>query len=515
MNIRISFALLLFIFLGSAHAQMKDIGAIVNNSNLIQQNVLYNSDNSIFGYIFLYRLDKVEKNDWKCEYLILDKNLNEILHNSFNQRLKASLAIIQVDVCRKIGDNVLIQIGYVNEQSMNYGRKFWNYILFTYRNINLKENSISEEYYFQEGHFENTKVTDDSLHNIYWRPHSVFEIKPIDNLYFSGYLLNEREIARGSNSNIHELRSFDINKNLLWTYEYNQSATELSYSIITDIYCPDDVALITFDKYFMKKFVGHNLVGIDLLSGKKLFEYELENVDSAYYHAFVCKKYNDRIYLTGTYSPNNKDFLDWKKRLGWFMIELGIDGKQIMKKYHPWIDASRFLMIDENGVLEDGYRLDSKDIFIFEDGTIWYLAEKLNLRISAFKSSDMVLVNFDTTFNIKSVNVIKKDVSTAYHYDYLFSQYIKKNTGAVFFFQDYRESDLNEGNNKWYFGINKWYLGINKIIDGNYSYEEIPISSGNNDYIIIPYIAKEGYIMLREYNEKDKFNQIRLERLNY
>jgi hypothetical protein len=515
MNKRILLATFFIIFISTTQAQIKDIGAIVNNSILIDQSILYNTDNSIFGYIYLYAVDEVEKNNWKCEYLILDKNLNEIARNSFVQRLRASRTVAKVTDCRKIVDNVLVQIGYINDITIDYGRDNWNYVLFTYRDISLKENTISEEYFSRDGHFENIKVNDDSLHNIYWRTHSVFEIYPVDNLHYSGYLLNEKEIAKGSNSNIHKLRSFDINRNLLWTFEFNQSATDISYSIITDIYCPDDIALITFKNYYKKKFVGHNLVGVDLLSGKKLFDYELENADSAYYHAFICKKYNDRIYLTGVYSPNNDDRFSWKKRMGWFMIELGIDGKQIMKKYHPWTDASKFLMIDENGVLEDGYRLDSKDIFIFEDGTIWYLAEKLNLRISASKSSDMVLVNFDSTFNIKSVKVIKKDVSTAYHYDYLFSQYIKNNTGAVFFFQDYRESDLNEGNNKWYFGISKWYLGINKIINGNYSYEEILISSGDNDYVIYPYIAKEGYIMLREHNEKDKFNQIRLERLNY
>ncbi len=33
-------------------------------------------------------------------------------------------------------------------------------------------------------------------------------------------------------------------------------------------------------------------------------------------------------------------------------------------------------------------------------------------------------------------------------------------------------------------------------------------------YSIDPFPAKEGYIMLREYNEKDKYNQIRLEKIN-
>jgi hypothetical protein len=57
-------------------------------------------------------------------------------------------------------------------------------------------------------------------------------------------------------------------------------------------------------------------------------------------------------------------------------------------------------------------------------------------------------------------------------------------------------------------------LGINTIINGKLSEEKIPLTA-KKKYSIYPQPAKEGYIMLREYNEKDKYNQIRLEKLNY
>ena len=56
---------------------------------------------------------------------------------------------------------------------------------------------------------------------------------------------------------------------------------------------------------------------------------------------------------------------------------------------------------------------------------------------------------------------------------------------------------------------------INTLINGKFNQEQITISSKNDKYTTIPYIAKEGYILLREYSEKEKNNQIRLERLNY
>jgi hypothetical protein len=77
---------------------------------------------------------------------------------------------------------------------------------------------------------------------------------------------------------------------------------------------------------------------------------------------------------------------------------------------------------------------------------------------------------------------------------------------VVFFFRNYAENDETKEK--------QWFLGINTIIDGQLTQEKIPISS-KKKYFIAPVPAKEGYIMLQEYNEKDKYNQIRLEKLNY
>jgi hypothetical protein len=43
----------------------------------------------------------------------------------------------------------------------------------------------------------------------------------------------------------------------------------------------------------------------------------------------------------------------------------------------------------------------------------------------------------------------------------------------------------------------KWNLFINTIIDGKFKQEIIPISEKDN-YRVTPYVAKEGYILLRE-----------------
>lgn len=82
--------------------------------------------------------------------------------------------------------------------------------------------------------------------------------------------------------------------------------------------------------------------------------------------------------------------------------------------------------------------------------------------------------------------------------DYLFSQYLNGGKDLVFFYKDYaKNAETREKN---------WTLFINTIIDGKFKQEKIPITEKGN-FEIAPYVAKEGYILLREFNEKEKIQQ--------
>jgi hypothetical protein len=123
------------------------------------------------------------------------------------------------------------------------------------------------------------------------------------------------------------------------------------------------------------------------------------------------------------------------------------------------------------------------------------------------KTTDMVFISTDKDFKIDLVQTLEKEKSKNEYSDYMFSQEINDKKDVVFFYKDYQKDDETKDKN--------WILFINTLIDKKFSQEQLIISSKNDKYITIPYIAKEGYILLREYNEKEKYNQIRLERLNY
>lgn len=499
--------LFLLVAIAIGRSQSQDLAALSNNSTFISQNSIFNNDGSLFGTIYFFNKDKVDKNNWKYEYIIFDKNLNKIASNEFIQK-KFSLVYEHYYACKKMGDHLLLDIGYKYNNAVQFGNGAPKYLLSTYRDISLKDNAISDEFYFDENKFQALNIEGDNLKSKFKNVNNVFEVYPIDNKEYSGYLILETSKDSDLNYKITQIKVFDLNKKPLWTYDFNQDATYKKYQEAIRIYYPDNKAIITMGNSEKGTLKGYNIICLDLKTGKKDFDYELESNKSEYSHTVNVKKYDNKTYLVGQYSDYG-DRGDWKDKKGLFRIELDAKGKEVNKKYQPWTAAQPFVKIKENGKLEGGYRMNAKDILVFRDGSVSYLAEKYieGGRNSLPKSLDMIMLNFDSQFNVKGVQIIEKAKTKGYEDDFLFSQYVKNDNGTVFFFQDYKKDPTD--NKK------KLFLGINKYINGNYSYEEIPIQSKKDKFDINIYPAKEGYIQLREHNEKENYNQIRLEKLNY
>ena len=205
--------------------------------------------------------------------------------------------------------------------------------------------------------------------------------------------------------------------------------------------------------------------------------------------------------MTGNYSPYNETDFSLDKNLGFYRIILDENGKEVEKKYTQWSDFSTQLDVDKRGRVDRNYHLKPVKYFIFKDGSISFLTEKYkidNFQSGLPKTTDFVLFNMKSDFSPGIVNTLEKGVSYN-RGNYLFSQNIKDETGAVFFFYDndvivYQNSFIDKSN---------IFLSINTILNGKLTQERIPLAA-KKKYSIVPHPAKEGYIMLREYNEKDK-----------
>ena len=147
-------------------------------------------------------------------------------------------------------------------------------------------------------------------------------------------------------------------------------------------------------------------------------------------------------------------------------------------------------------------------MFFLKNGSVGILMEKYKPQgqYSASKTTDLVYIYTNKDFSLNGVQVFEKEKTKWVHSDYLFSQYLNDGKDVVFFYKDRQKDDETKEKN--------WNLFINTLIDGQFKQEKVQISEKDN-YTVIPYVGKEGYILLREFNEKEKFNKIRLERLNY
>lgn len=331
-----------------------------------------------------------------------------------------------------------------------------------------------------------------------------------------GFLLTIREgysnygMQRG-------LKRFDKDRNLIWEHKYNEDGNKKNYESLIIIDADEKYVYGSFVKvkgkeesYFLQVFdikTGKMVANkpLDALANKNTWGYIL-GLRDLWRDVHNQRSFDDKIVIVGRLYDEKKE----DKRYGfvrWFIDKKTFESKVDEIKYS---DFKEYLpKITKEGEVEKGYNLAVRDLFFLEDGRVGMLFEKFKVGgyMGRNKTTDMVYAFTDKDFKLNNVQVFDKEKNRGNIYaDYLFSQYLNKGKDVVFFYRDYQKD--NETKEK------HWNLFINTLIGGKFNQEVIKISE-KDKYFITPYVAKEGYILLREYNEKDKYNQIRLERLNY
>ncbi|MDR2123080.1 MAG: hypothetical protein LBP34_08130 [Flavobacteriaceae bacterium] len=504
------------------NGQTRDLANIASGT-LVSSNILYDSKEDVYGYFYLYDQDKIDKETSQMEYVFLDKNLNKVSNGTFTVKEYERVRNFSYRCSVMDEDHILLrrtryQVGLP-------------YNFYTFQIISLKNKTVSPEYHYANGVINEVPQTSKE-YKAYMR--NIKRVKPSYEGYpfaygrDKGFFIIETD-NNSKTSNNRYLKFFNYNKELQWSYEYNPNAKRNKYKSIAINDITKNNIYIT--EYFVnKKNVSEvKYVALNPKTGEKKYEYVFENTKSLYSHILNTKEVNNQFVITGNYSAyNKKEGFSLDKNLGFFKIVLDEKGNEISKKYTLWEDYKTQIDVDKKGKAEKNYRLRPVQYFMLKDGTICMLTEKykpykkgigdlvpipiVNVLVEAAttqreKTTDFVLFFMDKDFNLKKVKTIEKELTKDYNYDYQFSQYIKDDAGVVFFFKDYSDKDK------------KWTLGISTILNGDMKEERIPISSKFKDekeeYVILPMRAKEGYILLREYNKKEKYDQIRLEKVNY
>ncbi|MEM9144335.1 MAG: hypothetical protein AAGA86_15200, partial [Bacteroidota bacterium] len=216
-----------------------------------------------------------------------------------------------------------------------------------------------------------------------------------------------------------------------------------------------DLLIMDQNKY-KKGGVTHSaLVAKNMDTGSTVFEYEFFDKEKA--------RKDQYRYGGFSYSAlNNTDFsmvrMILSKQaeavLGFerLILDTGNGGEKLKKRFF-WNDAGPLMDIAENGKVDKNYQLVPKRFFLFKDGRVGILTEKTkdtyNLLLGyTQKSTDFVILLFDSDFNLEMVETITKAKTKGYSTDYLFSQYVDNDRGLYFFYRDFvKDSEARE--RKW------------------------------------------------------------------
>ncbi|MBK1894548.1 hypothetical protein [Chryseobacterium paridis] len=494
------------------HSQTQDLTKLAAGEH-VGMNALLDDKENLYGYVSVYSYGKSGDKTKKFEYVILDKNLNPVANKEFEGDITAASYGGYVDFKGQI---------ILKPTRMDYSL-VKNRELFTPVSmvIDPKTNTIKRKVYYdylEDGTFkeidqpknwkeQRKENREEKKEKGYNYVSAVGEIKE------GGYFAIEyKDYGRYVSNN--SLIKFDDNKKEVWRYQYNTNGTKKSFATLS-VLEKDENNIYTILKKVDDDKASFNLVVLDMKTGKEvankpitgLSDESIDYIDSFYsgYGSRIDndKTFDDKIVMVGrNYAKlNSVGFARFMINKSDFTFDTKtLNFKPNFEKYLPKINAY--------GVVESGYRLQTKDLYFMSDGSVGILSEKFKPEgeYNAPKTTDLVYVYTDKDFKIKELKVFEKEKTRWANNDYLFSQYLNNGKDVVFFYRDYQKDEVTKQK--------KWNLFINTVIDGNFKQEVVPISEKDN-YIVTPYVGKEGYILLREYNEKEKFNKIRLEKLNY
>lgn len=506
------FKLFLFFASGFLFSQTQDLARLAKGDYL-GFNAVFDQKDNLFGYVALYGYGKSGDRTKKFEYVILDKNLNPVANKEFDGDITAADYYAYMDFR---GDIIL------RPSSMDYaGLKEKELFSPSSMQINVKENVIKRKLYYdyeEDGKFveinepknwkqnekDNKKEKKQKGYNFI---SGVYEIKE------GGFLVLEyKDYGKYINNNC--LSRFDENKKEIWKFKYNTDGSKKSSEVL-NVLEKDEKNIYCILETTNKNDKHYNLLVIDMLTGKELVRKDfakfsnitVDNLTGLYANGRNIdniKTFDDKIVIVG------RNFSNLYSVNGFARLIINKSTFEITEdKISYYSDLKSFIpKIDYNGVIENGYILSPRDVFFMKDGSVSILMEKVKYTNSGMtKSTDLVYIYTDKDFKVKGVQTFEKEKTKSYGAsDYLFSQYLNDGKDVVFFYRDLQKDNETKEKN--------WNLFINTLIAGEFKQEQVPISQKDN-FFVSPYVAKQGYILLHEYNKKEKYNQVRLERLNY
>lgn len=284
------------------------------------------------------------------------------------------------------------------------------------------------------------------------------------------------------------------------------------------------------------------LLGLDMETGRQLFEKPTDNAKYRFYPASMSVLNTGKAVIFGEYfDPNANVAKD--NSLGFAFVGVDEKGNVVSEKYCSWaLDLGKYLDVSKKGNIEDFGYMFVHNIVQMADGNVFAIGEGYKKAASAIgiaskiltrgsgisaikiKVTNMIMIKFDKDFNVKDAKIYEKNANnielqsgmefvsapllgklvkyTYGRFDYSYCQTNKDFSSFTVCYSDYvKEKDYKGGT-------------FNSISynEGKITTDKINTRSTANSSGVLP--GKQGQVLILDYYKKDKRLEAHFEKLN-
>lgn len=484
-----------------SHAQVQNISEL-STGILETSSKIYNKEHNLIGYVYVYNKGLTNQDkDVQYEYVILDDNLNKLTNGDFNFTNYNKMSNKLVDIEFKDQKLYLTSVIYHNKKLFTYG--------FNIKIIDLKTNDLIADKFYRDYTFsEMSSVSDfEKMKPLKGRTYNrLLTFTNGNNVYF----IDELTFSAGTVFPTQGITVF--NENFSKIFDYNIYKKYIDETIGFNILNIKDDKLLLFLKN-PKEAGTFPKIGVDYL---KTFDLEKsQEISKPVYNSFNSNNneyfvpngeyIKDNLAVVGEIKPITEGVIykvENKPTIGIIRTVYDASGKELVNKKTYFNEVFKELGF-ANGRDKKGYKFLLKEFFNYNDHSFSILLqkEKGDYTAIATRTTDYILVNFDSGGVLKNYQVLEKE-KLKYFDSYLFSQENKEENEVLFFYAEEKKEE----------GKKEWYLIINKLKNGELTQERMPFKTESSNLRFSK--AKYGYIFITEYNKDDKESSVRLEKLN-
>lgn len=506
--------LILIFFSLIIHAQIKKLSELSSEKFLDSKVIFEDNGEDVFGYFLLYEKDRKNKDVFELEYVILDKNLNKIASNTFNQSHFGSMWVDMIPRIFYVKKNK--DVLYLSIAELPNGLDYLG--LYAIRTLNIKNYKMSKQTYFFN--FAPIEQIKDKLETKDFKGINFF--KTIQN----GFLVSDENPEYGyfvpneMYKRTTRISFFDFSLKEKWVLKVNDEKSGKSFCKYD--YLTDDKKNIIFKKSIFKNLSDKNetsaIVIFDIETGVEKYQITLNDQNDLLDLTCILLDKDKLTFFADISDNNKKGIYKEDKKTGIVKINYDVNtGKELDRNYFKWTDLSSKVEVeDQYGKLKTGEFIQFMDYKPIANGNVIVIGESyipkknseiLDLYMFEFDNK-MKLINFNklpkTKNKINDTDARGNYLKAIGAFDYMYSQKLP-DEGYVFYYTD------NEKEGRKNYKNPDWVLGIITYLDGKFDYQKIALKTSEGN--ITPVIAKNGYILLRE--ETKDGTQLRLEKINY